>query len=125
MTFLIGCTVVILYLSYKRYFPVFGVQYIQFNELDLDKIKIIDVRDYNESFKDPIEGAINLPIAYLKRNHNEIPDRDLHLVVSSLLEKNIAIRFFRKKGYKVLGYTIMKPNKLMHKENKFKIEMNS
>jgi len=124
MTFLVACTIVILYFSYKRYFPVFGVRYIHFNELELDNIKIIDVRDYNESFKDPIEGAINLPIAYLKRHHNGIPNSDIHLVVSSLLEKNIGIRFLRKKRFKVLGYTIIKPNTLMLKENRLKIEIN-
>ncbi|MCM3571393.1 hypothetical protein [Neobacillus mesonae] len=124
MELLVGCTIIILYFLYKRYFPVFGVQYIHFNDLELDPIKIIDVRDYNELSGTPIEGTINIPIAYLKRNNNEIINSDLHLVASNLLEKNIGIRFLRKKGYKVLGYTIIKPNTLSCKENKLKIEMN-
>jgi hypothetical protein len=44
----------------------------------LDKIKVIDIRDFNESYKNPIKGTINIPIAYLKRNINEIPNSELH-----------------------------------------------
>ncbi|MHC5534543.1 rhodanese-like domain-containing protein [Priestia megaterium] len=107
MTFLILTSVVLLFSLYKRYFPVFGVQCINLKELYLDKIKVIDIRDFNESYKNPNEGAINIPIAYLKRNINEIPNRDLHLIVSNLPEKNIGIRYLRKKGFRVVGYTII------------------
>ncbi|MEH7272953.1 hypothetical protein V7125_04895, partial [Neobacillus vireti] len=61
-------------------------------------------------YKKPIEGAINIPLAYFKRNINEIPHKDLHLVVSTLLEKNVGIRTLKKKGYRVVGYTLVRNN---------------
>jgi rhodanese-related sulfurtransferase len=94
------------------------------NDLDLDKIKIIDLRDYNESDKNPIEGELNIPIAYLKRNFREIPKRELHLIVSSILEKNMGIRFLRKKGFCVVGYSIVNHHQLLERENSLKIETN-
>ncbi|MEH7250619.1 hypothetical protein V7111_00605, partial [Neobacillus niacini] len=47
------------------------------------------------------------PLGYLKRNINEIPHIDLHLVVSSLLEKNIGAHVLRQKGYRVVGYSFV------------------
>jgi len=124
MTLLIITTIVVTFVLYKRYFPVLGVHFITLKDLDLDQIKVIDIRDFNESYKNPIEGTINIPIAYLKRNIYEIPKADLHLVVSSLLEKNIGIRSLRKKGFRVVGYTIINDYKLSLKENSYKIETN-
>lgn len=124
MTFLIVSTIFVTFFLYKRYFPVLGVCFIHLKDLDLDNIKVIDVRDFNESYKFPIEGAINIPIAYLNRNLNEIPNSDLHLVVSGSLEKNVGIRFLRHKGFRVIGYTIAVHNKLILKENLLKIENN-
>lgn len=111
MAFLILGIMTVLFILYKRYFPVPGVHCHHLKELDLDKINIIDVRDYNESYKNPIDGAMNIPIAYLKRNYHEIPNRDLHLVGSSLIERNMGVRFLRQKGFRVIGYTIMNHNK--------------
>jgi rhodanese-related sulfurtransferase len=112
MIYLILTLLVILVFLYKRYFPVFGVKCSQLEELDLTKLEIIDVRDYNESYKNPIEGAMNIPIAYLKRHINEIPHTDLHLVVSSLLEKNVGIRALKQKGYRIVGYSFVSQNYL-------------
>jgi rhodanese-related sulfurtransferase len=123
MTLLILATIVAI-IFYKRYFPVFGVHCINLNDLDLDKIKVIDLRDYNESYKNPIKGVLNIPIAYLKRNLKEIQKRELHLIVSSHLEKNIGIRCLRKKGYCVVGYTIVNHHQLILKENSLKNESN-
>jgi len=106
---------------YNRYFPVFSVQCLHLKDLKRDRIKIIDVREYNESYRYPINGAINIPIGYLKRNLKEIPKGDIHVVVSSSLEKNYAIRFLRHKGYRVVSYTVIQ---LLLKENSLKIEMN-
>ena len=102
MIYLILASIIILEIIYKRYFPVLGLKYYQIGELDFSKVKILDIRDYNESYKNPIDGALNIPIGYLKRNINEIPNRDLHLVVSSLIEKNIGVRVLRQKGYRLL-----------------------
>jgi rhodanese-related sulfurtransferase len=112
MIYLILTFLVILVILYRRYFPVLGVKCSQLEELDLTKLEIIDVRDYNESYKNPIEGAMNIPIAYLKRHINEIPHTDLHLVVSSLLEKNVGIRALKQKGYRIVGYSFVSQNYL-------------
>jgi rhodanese-related sulfurtransferase len=112
MIYLIPVLLVVAFHLYKRYFPVLGVNCYPLTELDLSTIEILDVRDYNESYKSPIEGSINIPIAYFKRNINKIPHRDLHLAVSSLLEKNVGIRTLKKKGYRVVGYTFVRNNEL-------------
>ncbi|WP_338451063.1 hypothetical protein R4Z09_03835 [Niallia oryzisoli] len=111
MALLIFSTVIVLFILYRRYFPVHGVQCNHFSDLDLDKINVIDVRDFNESCKNPIEGAINIPIAYLKRNYHEIPNRDLHLIALSLVEKNMGIRLLRQNGFRVTGYSIIEQKK--------------
>lgn len=111
MIYLIVTILVLLFILYRRYFPVLGVHRYILEDLELDKIKVIDVRDYNESYKEPIKGSLKIPIAYLKRNFYEIPKNDLHVVVSSLIEKNMGIRFLRKKGFRVIGYTIIDGNK--------------
>lgn len=45
MFYLIISIIVITFVLYKRYFPVFGVGWIPLNDLKLDNIKIIDLRD--------------------------------------------------------------------------------
>ena len=124
MKFLILTGIILTFILYKRYFPVFGVNCINLKDIDWDKIKVIDLRDYNESYKNPIEGALNIPIAYLKRNIKEIPKRELHLIVSNHLEKNIGIRCLGKKGYSIVGYTIINHHQLLLKENSLQIETN-
>ncbi|MEH7495504.1 hypothetical protein [Neobacillus niacini] len=112
MIYLILVLIVVAIIVYKRYFPVWGVKYYPISQLDQSQIEILDVRDYNESYKSPIVGSINIPIAYFKRNISEIPNRDLHLVVSSLLEKNVGIRTLKKKGYRVVGYSFVSNHEL-------------
>jgi rhodanese-related sulfurtransferase len=91
---------------YTRYFPVKGVKCCQLSNLEGIGIQIVDVRDYNYSYKDPILRAINIPVAYLKRNYHEIPRISVHIVAADPLEKNVSIRFLRKHGFKVAGYTL-------------------
>ena len=126
MIFLILITIGIGFIMYNRYFPVFGVSGLHLKDLKRERIiKVIDVRDYNESYKYPIKRAINIPIGYLKRNLKEIPKGDLHVVVSSSLEKNFAIRYLRHKGFRVVSYTVIEQkDQLFLKENSLKIEMN-
>ena len=118
--FLLG--IVVTFILYERYFPVFGLNCINCKDLDLDKINVIDIRDFNESYMNPIEGAINIPFAYLKRNLNQVPNSDVHLIVSSKLEKNIGTRYLRKKGFPVVGYTIINHSKVLLKESGLNIE---
>lgn len=93
-------------LLYKRYVPVLGIPFINRNNLDYDHMVIIDLRDFNISYKDPVKGAVNIPIAYLNRSIAEIPNREVYIIASSSLEKNLGIRLLRKKGFRVVGYTI-------------------
>src|SRR5690606_35223153 len=105
---------------YRRYFPVLGMCCKKLGELDRSTI-VIDVRDYNESYKDPIPGAINIPIAYINRHYNEITNGDLHVVASNRLGKNFGIRLLRKKGFRVVGYSITNNNNIILKENQISL----
>jgi rhodanese-related sulfurtransferase len=93
-------------IMYNRYIPVKGVQCSRTLNVEESSIKIVDVRNYNQSYKDTIVEAINIPVAYLKRNYHEISSMKIHVVASNHLEKNISIRFLKKRGFKVTGYTL-------------------
>jgi rhodanese-related sulfurtransferase len=95
-------------LIFRRYFPILGLKCKKWDEFDIKNIHVIDVRDYNESYKEPIPGAINIPIAYLNRYYLEIPNVDLYIVASDKIEKNIGTRMLRKKGFQVIGCSIKK-----------------
>lgn len=97
----------IILLIYKRYIPVRGVRSMNLSDLDLNNISIIDIRDFNESFKNPIDEALNIPVAYLKRNIQSIQMKELYIVASNSLEKNVGIRILKRKGFRVEGYTIL------------------
>ncbi|WP_010284838.1 rhodanese-like domain-containing protein [Bacillus timonensis] len=100
---------------YKRYFPVVGIHCDDELNINLMDIEIIDVRDYNISYKDVIDKSINIPVAYLERYCYEIPDKKVHVVASTRLEKNVAIRILRRKGFQVTGYTVNHSRKLLEK----------
>lgn len=91
---------------FRRYAPVYGLQHIHLEQLGSETAIIIDLRDYNESYLNTVSEAINIPIAYLNRYYHEIPKKDLYIVASNNIEKNIGVRFLRKKGFRVLGYSI-------------------
>ncbi|WP_264803749.1 hypothetical protein [Cytobacillus sp. NCCP-133] len=67
---------------------------------------LLNVRDYNDSCHCEIPSAIKLPIPYINRHIKEIPHSQIHLVASSPLEKNVGIRMLRKKGFKVVGFSM-------------------
>jgi rhodanese-related sulfurtransferase len=79
---------------------------MKWGELDIKNINVIDVRDYNDSYKEPISGAVNIPIAYLNRYYSEIPNVDLYIVASDKIEKNMGVRILRKKGFQIIGCAI-------------------
>jgi len=97
-------------LVYVRYVPVTGVQFSRVTDFDPHSIQVVDIREYNQSYKHPIPKSINIPIAYLKRNFQEIGSRRIHVIASDHLEKNMGIRLLRKKGFKVISYTILNGN---------------
>jgi rhodanese-related sulfurtransferase len=97
-------------LLYVRYVPVIGVQSARVTELNPHLIQVVDIREYNQSYRHPIPKSINIPIAYLKRNYQEIESKKVHVIASDHLEKNMGIRLLRKKGFKVMSYTIINGN---------------
>lgn len=96
---------IIAFVFYKRYYPVRGVECGTISPTE-QSIEIVDVRDYNQSYKNPIEGSINIPMAYLNRYFNEISKKKIHIVAANQLDKNMSIRFFRQKGFNVISYTL-------------------
>ncbi|MCS0824832.1 hypothetical protein NX029_12700 [Cytobacillus firmus] len=104
--FIIMLLAVILGLIYVRYFPVWGVQCTNSINPNMGFINILDVRDYNESYKDPVYAAINIPVGYIQRYYGEIVSLRIHVVASNHLEKNLSIRLLRRRGFKVMGYTL-------------------
>ncbi|MBE4909462.1 hypothetical protein IMZ08_15530 [Bacillus luteolus] len=114
MFLLLIIIITLLFIStFKRYVPVKDVKCISlFSHCQLDNAVLVDVRDYNESSKDQIHESINIPIAYLDRYFREVPEnKDIIIVASNKLERNMSIRFFRKSGYKVVGYLLMTERK--------------
>jgi len=107
MKFLFLGIIIVLLILYKRYFPVLGVEKINWTDLDLKTMKVIDVRDYNDSYNSPIKGAVNIPFGYLHRYYKDLTNGSLYVVVSNSLEKNMSIRFLRNKGFKVDGYFLI------------------
>ncbi|WP_077211883.1 hypothetical protein [Bacillus dakarensis] len=106
MTILIlGLLLIFLGLIFIRYIPVAGVKCRELCNLN-ETFKIVDVRDYNESYQDQILNGINIPIAYIKRHYHEINHSKIFVVASNHLEKNISIRLLRKKGFVVVGYSL-------------------
>ncbi|MDQ0857364.1 hypothetical protein [Bacillus sp. V2I10] len=91
---------------YNRYFPVRGIRCSNMPEQELGKIDVVDLRDYNESYKDPIPGAMNIPIAYLNRYYMEIRHKNIHVIASDRVQINFGIRLLKQKGFQVTGCTI-------------------
>lgn len=96
---------------YKRYVAAKGVKHDCADNLkENDDILLLDVRAYNISYKDPVEGAFELPVAYFIRSYDEIPDRPIHVIASDEMEKNMAVRLLRKKGKNVISYSLTEEN---------------
>ncbi|PLS15830.1 sulfurtransferase [Bacillus sp. M6-12] len=108
MNFFCGLAVIILFISiYRRYFPVMGVPRAQHNQANNSAV-IVDVRDYTMSSNSPVEGSVDLPVAYLTRQFRDISEKQVHLIVSDKLERNLGVRILQHNGFTVVGYTCMK-----------------
>ncbi|MEX3711622.1 hypothetical protein ABFV99_04400 [Cytobacillus horneckiae] len=110
MLLLAIAVITVIYL-FMRYRPVIGVDCSASYDNYPDSISVLDVRDYSQSNKNLSEGSINIPIAYLNRYYHEIKGKEIHVIAPSQLEKNMSIRFLRKKGFSVIGYTLRKGDK--------------
>lgn len=105
LTFLVGFLIVI-FVLYHRYVPVRGIRCMSKKRVNSSDFKIVDVRDYTQSYADSIDGAVNIPLAYLKREYEELEKENIVIVASNHVEKNISTRFLTKKGVHVVGYMI-------------------
>lgn len=94
-------------LVFNRYAPVRNLPAVKDYEKDA---VFVDLRDYQDSAKNPVNGAINIPCGYLKRYIKEIPNRHIVIIASNELEKNFGARLLKKYGYNVKGYTITGPS---------------
>jgi len=93
-------------LLYVRYVPVRGVPCVEHvSEKNLQNALILDLRGYSEAKNNPIHGAYNLPLAYLKRHYQTIEKRDIVVVASDSVCKNLGTRFLKRKGFNVIGYS--------------------
>ncbi|MFC4403130.1 hypothetical protein [Gracilibacillus xinjiangensis] len=96
----------IIQIVYVRYVPIRGIPCMELIKSDDSDRITLDIRDYQQSFTDEIDHAIVIPVSYLRRYYHEIPVKRIHIVASDHLEKNIAIRFLKNKGFEVIGYTL-------------------
>ncbi|WP_079509423.1 hypothetical protein [Mesobacillus jeotgali] len=94
-------------LIFNRYVPVRNLQAVK--GLDHDAV-FVDLRDYQDSAKNPVTGAINIPCGYLKRYIKEIPKEQIVIIASNEIEKNFGARLLKKYGYNIKGYTITGPS---------------
>ncbi|MCL6573725.1 MAG: sulfurtransferase [Bacillus sp. (in: Bacteria)] len=90
---------------YNRYFPVVGISALQSIDIHSDSV-LLDLRDYQTTAKEQIPDAINIPYAYLNRYYLEIPNKKLLIIATDSIEKNLAIRFLKKRKFVILGFII-------------------
>lgn len=99
------------YVLYVRYYPIKGVPCIDIHQLSKKTNNVkVDIRDYNTSAKGTVSNSVLMPIAYLRRYHNEIPAKQIYLIAADKVERNLATRMLKQKGFQVIGYTITNCN---------------
>lgn len=103
----IGLTIVFVRILFRRYFPILSVPCISnFKDVKRGNGVILDSRDYNECSRESIPGSIQIPYAYLARYYHEIPNEPIHLIVTNTLDRNLSIRFLKKKGFHIQSYSL-------------------
>ncbi|MGE7908207.1 rhodanese-like domain-containing protein [Lysinibacillus xylanilyticus] len=102
----LGFSILICRLFYIRYFPAINVKYLNKRIIGDDKsFIIIDVREYNAPSYRLNHETIHLPLAYVHRHYFEIDSKkEVVLIVSDQITKNMAARLLKNKGFKVKGY---------------------
>lgn len=93
---------VLIYMVYYRYAPV-RVKEMSDKELR-DCHIILDVRDYQDSYKSNCDQALAIPCGYLKRYYHEIPQGPIVVIGSSSVEYNVSVRQLKRLGFNVVGY---------------------
>ncbi|WNF35867.1 sulfurtransferase [Bacillaceae bacterium IKA-2] len=106
---LIALLIVSLLYVYQRHFPVLHVPSMDDTDNNISSNTVLlDVRDYQDASHKPVQGAVNLPYAYLKRHHRQITSSQVVVVASDAVSKNLTIRFLKGHGFKVIGYQLIK-----------------
>lgn len=85
-----------------------GILCIKKNKLKDSTIIVLDIQDYNETSTYSDEDTLNIPCAYLKRFHLEIPQGKIHVIAEDKLELNLGLRFLIKKGFTINSYELTK-----------------
>ncbi len=107
--FIFTIIVVSMFYLYQRHFPVRQVPSLEEANKNIgDNIVVVDVRDYQDATHKPVQGAFNLPYAYLKRHHHQIAKGEIVVVASDPVLKNLSVRFLKGHGFKVVGYQLIK-----------------
>ncbi|KGP74323.1 hypothetical protein [Pontibacillus yanchengensis] len=104
----IGITALVLFFLMRRYFPVAGVNKINVRDVEAthEDVIMVDTRAYQTSAIEANQEAFCIPLPYLNRHYRDIPNKDVVLISTDQVEKNLATRLLRKKGYNIVGYTI-------------------
>jgi rhodanese-related sulfurtransferase len=106
---LIFIVVILMFWLYQRYFPIWYVPNMDVENMNFENhIVYLDVRDYQDASQKPVQGAYNLPYAYLKRHYDQISSCQVVVVASDPVLKNLSIRFLNGHGFKVVGYQLIK-----------------
>ncbi|MCT8139214.1 sulfurtransferase (plasmid) [Anaerobacillus sp. CMMVII] len=106
---LISFLLIVMFYLYQRYFPIWYVPRMDVAKVNYgNNIVYLDVRDYQDASHKPVQGAFNLPYAYLKRHHDQITSCEVVVVASDPVLKNLSIRFLKGHGFKVVGYQLIK-----------------
>jgi len=83
----------------KRPLPTMSTEEVCTNR---EKV-LLDLRDYNVSYKSPLKGSYNIPSAYLKRYFSELPKQDLVIATEQLKYVRADVRFLQKQGFNIVG----------------------
>lgn len=93
---------------YRRLWPVRGISFIQESHFVKDDLMVIDITDYRDAKNEGYKQYINIPYAYLKRNYQEIPPVNIHVIATDRLELNLGLRYLKAKGFEVASYSLTK-----------------
>ncbi len=102
-------TVAVGFWVYQMIMPVKQVKQRRSSVENLDIGEaLLDVRGFIDANHNQVDGAINIPLAYLKRHHRELKDKKIHVIGANRREINSAIRLLKRKNVHVLGYSLAK-----------------
>jgi rhodanese-related sulfurtransferase len=118
--FLLTLLLVSAYHLYVRYVPVCCIPTLtlqQLRNIGDARVSIVDLRDYNDSSSVHVENAIHVPVAYLKRNYQQLLHKEVIIIASDNITKNIGIRKLKQYGFQVKGAYIDKQDKVVSTMN--------